>query len=210
MNQTYDSLIWDVAGRYAVAPELVKAVVTAESNGNPRAYRDEPKIGDASRGLMQVLFSTAQQMGYGGTPEGLFEPETSIEYGTRYLRYQLMRYAGDTASAVGAYNAGSVYRKPDGTFVNQPYVDRVMAWYNRYLGETEAEKDNTVLLRTDLPQMGPLPMSRPSAVPIRFSATATADGDRIASLETFFREDYAPWVLALGGAALLAFLSSRR
>lgn len=205
MNGSWDTLVNDIASRLGISVELVKAVIAAESGGNPKAYRNEPKIGDASRGLMQVLYRTAQQMGYTGAPEGLFDPSTSVEFGARYLRYQLLRYAGDTASAVAAYNAGAAYRKSDGTFVNQAYVDRVMRFYNQYLQESEAEKTTAVQLRTDLPQLGPVP----SYVPVALSATDEDQGKTV-SLETFLTSETAPWVVALGGAALLAFLTSRR
>jgi hypothetical protein len=210
MTSIFDSLIWSVAQRHAVDPFLVKAVIAAESSFDPRAYRAEPQIGDASWGLMQTLYRTARDMGYTGAPEGLFDPATSIEYGTRYLKRQLLRYSGETARAVAAYNSGTAYTRPDGSFVNQPYVDRVMTFYASFRGGPggESEKDATVLLRSDLPQLGPVPGSQ--RVPIRISASASAAGGNIASLETFLSEDYAPWVLALGGGLLLAALSSRR
>ncbi len=209
MSSAFDSLINQVASRHGVDPFLVKAVVAAESSFDPRAYRAEPQINDASWGLMQTLYATARDMGYQGAPEGLFDPATSIEYGTRYLKRQLIRYSGDTPRAVAAYNSGTAYTRADGSFVNQAYVDRVMRFYARFKGgpSGEGEKDATVLLRSDLPQLGPVPGSR---VPIRISATASAAGENVASLETFLSEDYAPWVLAIGGGLLLAALSSRR
>ncbi|MGH7259968.1 MAG: lytic transglycosylase domain-containing protein [Nitrospiraceae bacterium] len=208
MSNAFDSLIVSTATRHAVDPALVKAVVAAESSFDPRAFRAEPQIGDASRGLMQTLFKTAQEMGYSGTPEGLFDPATSIEYGTRYLKRQLVRYSGDTARAVAAYNSGTAYQRPDGSFVNQPYVDRVMRFYASFRGSAEGEKDKSVLLRSDLPQLGPVPGSQ--RVPIRISASASAAGENVASLETFLSEDYAPWLLAIGGGLLLAALSRKR
>jgi hypothetical protein len=209
MSNAFDSLIRSIASRHAVDPFLVKAVIAAESSFDPRAFRNEPQIQDASRGLMQTLYATARDMGYTGAPEGLFDPATSIEYGTRYLKRQLLRYSGDTARAVAAYNSGTAYVR-NGAFMNQPYVDRVMRFYAGFRGGPggEGEKDETVLLRSDLPQLGPVPGSE--RVPIRISASAAAGGGNIASLETFLSEDYAPYILAIGGGLLLAALSSRR
>jgi hypothetical protein len=209
MSNVFDSLIHSIASRHGVDPFLVKAVIAAESSFDPRAFRNEPQIKDASRGLMQTLYATARDMGYTGAPDGLFDPATSIEYGTRYLKRQLLRYSGDTARAVAAYNSGTAYVR-NGAFVNQPYVDRVMRFYASFRGGPggEAEKDATVLLRSDLPQLGPIPGSE--RVPIRISASAAAGGGNIASLETFLSEDYAPYILAIGGGLLLAALSSRR
>ncbi len=81
--------------REGLDPTLVAAVVEQESDFDPRAFRAEPQIGDASRGLMQVLFGTANWMGYTGDADGLLEPENSLRYGCKYLRYLLHRYGDD-------------------------------------------------------------------------------------------------------------------
>lgn len=104
LGSPYDSLILDAAARYVVDPALIKALITKESSWNPQAYRAEPQIGDASRGLMQILFNTARGMGYAGAPEGLFDPATNIDLGTRYLAGQLQTYG--YPAGVSAYNAG--------------------------------------------------------------------------------------------------------
>ena len=205
-SNSYDRIIWDKGRTHAVDPVLIKAIVASESNFNPRAKRDEPRIGDASYGLMQTLYRTARDMGYDGPPEGLFDPATSIEYGTRYLKRQLLRYGGATDFAIAAYNSGTAYKREDGSFVNQAYVDRVKRWYARFKGQQREEQDPGVLLRSDLPQIGPVP----SSTPIRLAAARSPDGARMATVETLFNEETAPWVIAFGGAMLLAALGSRR
>ncbi len=135
----YTALIKESSARYAVPVALVQAVISLESEFLPRAYRAEPKINDASRGLMQLLFQTAKALGYTGTPDGLFDPATSIDLGTRLLRDNI-RYAQSRGygldSALSAYNGGfSAQRAGDGKrtgdttsspFINQSYVNVVL------------------------------------------------------------------------------------
>lgn len=208
MSNVFDSLIWSTAQRHGIDPPLLKAVVAAESSFNPRAFRDEPHIGDASYGLMQTLYRTAKDMGYTGAPEGLYDPATSLEMGARYLARQLRRYGGKVPYAVAAYNSGTAFFAKDGSgrFVNQSYVDRVFRFYERYKAAEESEADAGVRLRPGSPQMGPVPGS----TPVRVAAVAGPEGERGATLETFITEDTAPWLIAVGGAVLLSVLSGRR
>jgi hypothetical protein len=207
-SSTYDQLIWETAQRHGVDPYFVKAVVAAESSFDPKAYRAEPRIGDASYGLMQTLYRTAKDMGYTGAPDGLFDAATSLELGTKYLAYQLRRYNGRLPFAAAAYNAGTAYVDSAGRFKNQAYVDRVMRFYQQFGGgggAREEEAQSGVRLRSDLPQLGPVPGS----TPLRIQAVATSEA-RGASVETFINEDTAPWLIAVGGAVLLSILSGRR
>lgn len=206
-QNAFDSIIWQKAKIHAVDPILIKSIVASESSFDPRAYRGEPQINDASYGLMQTLYRTAKGEGYTGTPEGLFDPSTSIEYGTRYIKRQLLRYKGNVPSAVAAYNSGTAYYKADGSFVNQPYVDRVFRFYERFKGQREAETDPGVLLRSDLPQLGPIPSSPRGFVDIPLPSVVQSVGDAAAS---FIESDSAPWLIAIGGAMLLAALSPSR
>jgi soluble lytic murein transglycosylase-like protein len=155
-EETWQSVVEEAARRHGVPPELVLAVIATESQFRPDAIRNEPKLGDASRGLMQILYRTAVGEGYAGTPEGLLDPATNIEYGTRYLARQYKRAGGDWRRAASAYNGGyrpslgfgapapadltvclardqvtgeciKSRRVAKGEFANQPYVDAVGA-----------------------------------------------------------------------------------
>lgn len=152
----YDALIRQAVHDYGnVVPVLlVKAMIGVESGYKPTAYRNEPKIGDASRGLMQILYRTAQAAGYNGTPEGLLAPETNIAYGVKHLS-GLVKAKGDLWAAVSAYNNGSgakakkattvclardqktgeciqSFTAQPGQFLNQPYVDKVRKAYDYF------------------------------------------------------------------------------
>lgn len=128
----FDDIIATEASAQGVPPELVKAVIGQESAFVPTAKRFEPKLNDASYGLMQVLYRTAQALGYTGPAEGLLDPATSIHYGTMFLAQNLNVTNGDIARAVSAYNGG--FRRelgygfplPNGQFRNQDYVNHVL------------------------------------------------------------------------------------
>lgn len=130
--------------RQDVPAELLSAVIAAESSWKPDAYRYEAHLDDASYGLMQVLYSTAQDMGYTGPPDGLFDPATNIRYGTKYLRWLMDRF-DDLWVVVAAYNAGpgrvgKLIAKHGNSYediqpylpeVTRAYVERVRSYMNR-------------------------------------------------------------------------------
>jgi hypothetical protein len=105
-ENAYDAAVQQASAEFGVRVPLIKGVIGRESAFVPNALRGEPQIGDASYGLMQLLYSTAKGLGYTGTPEGLFDPATNIHYGTKLLAQNLSRTGGDEASAISAYNGG--------------------------------------------------------------------------------------------------------
>lgn len=160
-ERDFDAIIFAEAISQGVPYALIKAVIAQESNFVARAIRGEPQLADASRGLMQLLYSTAKALGYKGTPEALFDPATNIHYGTKLLKGNLARVAGDETAAISMYNGGyrpslgfgarvtrpttvclardqktgnciSKFTAQPGQYGNQPHVDKVMAYFNRY------------------------------------------------------------------------------
>jgi soluble lytic murein transglycosylase-like protein len=89
--------------RHGVPPDLVRGVVAQESGFDPGA-RNGPYLG-----LMQIHPTTARTMGYGGRPAGLFDPETNLEYGVRYLRGAWLVSGGNRNEAVDWYRRGYYY-----------------------------------------------------------------------------------------------------
>jgi Transglycosylase SLT domain len=89
--------IADSAKSHGVAPELVASVIAVESNFNPNAVSWK-----SARGLMQLMPETAARLGV----KNAFDPRQNIDAGTRYLKELLLRFDGDLALTLAAYNAG--------------------------------------------------------------------------------------------------------
>lgn len=164
-ENAYDAIIDDAiaASGGVVSRPLVKAIIAVESAFNPKAYRVEVKISDASRGLMQILLRTARGVGFTGDPAELFDPKTNITYGVKFLSNLVRSKNGDMLAAISAYNNGNGKRakvttpvclardqktgkcvrtfiaKP-GEFFNQPYVDKVLRTLKYFGGDIPAPK----------------------------------------------------------------------
>ncbi len=100
-SASYSSLIQTYAKTYGVPVDLAHAVVRVESNFNPRARGSAGEIG-----LMQIKPATARMMGYRGTAKGLYDPETNIKFGMKYLAMAHDLGGGTTCGTILKYNAG--------------------------------------------------------------------------------------------------------
>ncbi|HUF13275.1 MAG TPA: lytic transglycosylase domain-containing protein [Longimicrobiales bacterium] len=94
--------IYDISQEEGVDADVAYGLVKTESTFRTRAVSYA-----GARGLTQVLPSTARWM----MPEirqasQLFQPETNLRVGFRYLRYLVDKYDGNTHLALLAYNRG--------------------------------------------------------------------------------------------------------
>ena len=93
-----------------VSIELAHAVITVESNY--KVY----SLGKAGEvGLMQIKPTTAAMMGYSGSKDGLFDPETNIKYGMKYLGKAQRLGDGTTCGTILKYNAGHAAKRMNPT-----------------------------------------------------------------------------------------------
>lgn len=120
-----DGIIQKASRRYAVDAGLIKAVVKAESNFNPKAVSSA-----GAQGLMQLLPATARQLGVTNP----FDPEQNVMAGSRFLKELLERYDGNLDAALAAYNwgPGNVDRKGMGSALpneTRAYLARVKSLY---------------------------------------------------------------------------------
>jgi soluble lytic murein transglycosylase-like protein len=115
-----------LAPRYGLDPELVLAVIRAESNFDPRAH--SPK--DA-RGLMQLLPATARRFGV----VDVWDPLANVQGGMAYLRWLIDHFDGDLRLALAGYNAGERAVRRHGGIPpyaeTRAYVKRVTRVYAR-------------------------------------------------------------------------------
>jgi soluble lytic murein transglycosylase-like protein len=62
-------------------------------------------------GLMQIKPATARMLGYTGSVKGLYDPETNIKYGMKYLAMAQDLGGGTTCGTILKYNAGHAARR---------------------------------------------------------------------------------------------------
>lgn len=89
------------AERVGLPYDLVDAVMKIESNYVPSVVGGVGEIG-----LMQVLPTTAQMLGFHGLPDQLSEPSVNIHYGATYLGQAWHLTKGDVCRTLMKYRAG--------------------------------------------------------------------------------------------------------
>ncbi len=99
-------LVNDVARQLGLDPNLVVALIAAESAFDPRAVSPKGAIG-----LMQLMPGTAQRYGVRPMPgaslrDRLMQPEVNVRAGAQFLRDLLVMFPGRLDLALAAYNAG--------------------------------------------------------------------------------------------------------
>jgi hypothetical protein len=126
-QKRYQHLVLEAATRYQVEPEIIKAIIMAESGFNPKAIS---KVG--ARGLMQLMPRTAKFLGV----KDSFKPDHNIDAGVRYFKQLLDQSDGEIKLALAAYNAGSYnVRKYKGVppfKATRIYIDKVLKYYQAY------------------------------------------------------------------------------
>lgn len=116
----YADMIAKYANQNGVPVELATAVVQIESNFNPRMRGSAGEIG-----LMQVKPATARLMGYSGSTKGLYDPDTNIRIGMKYLAMAQQLGGGPTCNTILKYNAGHGATRMNP--VSQRYCGKVLA-----------------------------------------------------------------------------------
>jgi len=98
---------------------LVEAIITVESSWQLGARNG------SSVGLMQIEPRTARSLGYKGEPSQLYDPETNIQFGTRYLAEAYRLSSGDLCTTVARYQSGHNMVKPNAA--NRAYCKKMQA-----------------------------------------------------------------------------------
>ena len=121
----FDEIINTAAEKFGVNKNLIKSIIITESAGNEKAVS---KV--KAKGLMQLMDSTAAEMGVGN----VWDPADNIHGGTKYFSKMLEKFDGDTKLALAAYNAGPAnvekYNGVPPFKETQQYVARVLHYLN--------------------------------------------------------------------------------
>lgn len=89
------------ASANGIPAAFARAVVRIESNFNPRATGRAREVG-----LMQIKFETARGIGFTGTREELYDPDTNLRWGMKYLAMAWKLGGATPCGAVLRYQAG--------------------------------------------------------------------------------------------------------
>jgi soluble lytic murein transglycosylase-like protein len=122
-------IVDQAARRAELPPAIVHAVAKTESG-----YRQDAVSPKGAIGMMQLMPTTAAMLQ--ADPRN---PEQNTQAGAMYLREMLVKYNGDVAKALAAYNAGpgavDRYKGVPPYRETISYVNRVIDTYKRLGGE---------------------------------------------------------------------------
>ncbi|MEJ8571862.1 lytic transglycosylase domain-containing protein [Microbaculum marinum] len=104
-SKPYANLIAQHARANGVPVALAMAVVRVESNYNPRSRGRAGEVG-----LMQIKPRTARGMGFGGSTAALYDPNTNLQWGMKYLAGAYKLAGGDTCGTIMRYQGGHYAR----------------------------------------------------------------------------------------------------
>jgi soluble lytic murein transglycosylase-like protein len=155
----------EVASRHHVPPRLVAAVISVESEFNPRAVSRR-----GAQGLMQLMPATAATLDVQDT----FDTRENIDGGVRHLRVLMDRYHNDLPLVLAAYNAGDraviAYRGVPPYRETRQYVIRVLRRFDRDAARAAAQR-----IYGGRPAARPAALVRPEVPVIRVSTAAMSE-----------------------------------
>jgi soluble lytic murein transglycosylase len=123
----YDHFISDAAKQTGVDSRLLKAMIKAESDFDPRAVSRK-----GAMGLMQIMPENFKMLDL----ENPFDPWQNIRAGAQYFKKLYERFNGKLALTLAAYNAGPTavdrYKRIPPYQETEEYVRRVLRYYRTF------------------------------------------------------------------------------
>ena len=127
-EQELEPLIRRHSSQQQLHPALIRAVIKAESDFDPRAVSRAGAIG-----LMQLMPQTAIRLDV----RDMYDPDDNVGGGAKYLRQLLDRFHGNLPLALAAYNAGENavdrYQALPPFDETRQYVRKVLQYYRTFL-----------------------------------------------------------------------------
>lgn len=114
------ALIEKHAAASGIPAAFARAVVRIESNFNPKATGRQREVG-----LMQIKYETARGIGFAGTREELYDPDTNLKWGMKYLAMAWKLGGATPCGAVLRYQAGHMATQP--TAASRAYCTKVQS-----------------------------------------------------------------------------------
>ncbi|MEJ2308142.1 MAG: lytic transglycosylase domain-containing protein [Gammaproteobacteria bacterium] len=129
----FTSLVNKKAIKYNILPELIHAVIEAESAYDPKSVSTAGAVG-----LMQLMPGTAKRFGVNDRTD----PDQNVDAGANYLRTLLDLFDNDVKLALASYNAGEGAVIKYGRIIppyseTRNYVARVLRYLRRNLRERQ-------------------------------------------------------------------------
>lgn len=123
----YDDLISDASKEFNVDSRLLKAMIKAESDFDPRAISRK-----GAMGLMQIMPENFKMLNL----KNPFDPWQNIRAGAQYFKKLYKRFNGKLALSLAAYNAGPTavdrYKRIPPYQETEEYVRRVLRYYRTF------------------------------------------------------------------------------
>jgi soluble lytic murein transglycosylase len=123
----YEPHIFDAARLYGIDPNIIKAIIKAESNFDRYALSSK-----GAKGLMQLMPETARDM----KVANIYDPRENIFGGTKYFKKLFQLFDGDLDLALASYNAGLERVRYSRTIPDiketRKYIKRVLNNYQQY------------------------------------------------------------------------------
>jgi soluble lytic murein transglycosylase len=127
-EQELEPLILRHSSQHRLHPALIRAIIKAESDFDPRAVSRAGAIG-----LMQLMPQTAVRLDV----RDMYDPDDNVGGGTKHLRQLLDRFHGNLPLALAAYNAGENavdrYQALPPFDETRQYVRKVLRYYRTFL-----------------------------------------------------------------------------
>ncbi len=143
-SSKYADLIVAAAERFSLNPQLLQAMMRAESAFDARAVSHK-----GARGVLQLMPATAER--FGVATHELFDPERNLEAASRYLVFLRREFEDDLRLVLAAYNAGEgAVRRYGGVppyRETRTYVSRILG----YLGLDESARPSAASAGPSVP-----------------------------------------------------------
>jgi soluble lytic murein transglycosylase-like protein len=125
-----ERLIGNASRAEDLDPDLLRSVMRQESGFKPCAVSPKGAIG-----LMQLMPTTAGDFNI----RDPFDPVKNVDVGAHLLKQLIVRYGGDLARALGAYNAGPAVVDSSG---GVPPIPETLDYVKQILSRLPAKRDD--------------------------------------------------------------------